>query len=62
MSSQQVQRLIDQPGNDMIVLPFHVQHPMSPRWMPLRDPRGGFCFVAPGMYEPSWYPVASAVQ
>jgi hypothetical protein len=56
-------RLLDEPGNDMIVIPFYrsARQPFLSGFMPIRwDNR--LSFVADDFYRPEHYPPGSCIQ
>lgn len=56
---EQWRKLLDQPGNDLIVLPIEVIE----GFVPLRNPAGpGYYLVARSCYDPDFYPPGSCIQ
>lgn len=56
-----LKRLIHEPGNDMIVIPFHHQMRLS-RFIPICDDRGVYAMIAHDYYDPDHYPPGSCIQ
>lgn len=59
--STQWHKLLDDPGNDLIVLPFRIQRPSRDGWVALIW-NDGIYFVAPDCYDPAHYPAGSCIQ
>jgi hypothetical protein len=56
----EIQRMIDEPGNDLIVIPFHVHFPNF-RTVPVRT-ENGFMFICRDLYNPDPNAPGSCIQ
>lgn len=58
--NEQWRKLLDEPGNDLIVRPFHLRRP-SYGWVAMIW-NDGIYFVAPDDFDPKHYPPGSCIQ